>query len=31
MKIVVVAGHDERDFFLDVSLGFENCVGGKYG
>ena len=31
MKIVVVAGNDLWEFSLNVSLGLENCVGGKYG
>ena len=31
MTIVVVAGNDLCEFSLNVSLGLENCVGGKYG
>ena len=31
MKIVVIAGNDLREFSLNVSLGLDNCVGGKYG
>jgi len=29
--MLAFAGNDEREFSLNVSLGLENCVGGKYG
>ena len=31
MKIVVIAGHDDSEFSLNVSLGLENCVVGENG
>ena len=30
MKMLAFAGNDLREFSLNVSLGLENCVGGKY-
>jgi hypothetical protein len=29
--MLAFAGNDEREFSLNVSLGLENCAGGKYG